>query len=144
MSPNRKPRAELSESSLRNRFARSDRYALAFTQTRDLSHYTRSRLRRVERYLRRSNNPSALICKTSRLKTILFQNKNIRKFYFLYSFYIVYLFLIYFYLYYLIKQALSEREDPKEGVCVFLKERVKKQEKKIYKRKEQRNEKEKH
>ena len=30
----------------------------------------------------------------------------------------------------------------KEGICVFLKERVKKQEKKIYKRKEQRNEKE--
>ena len=44
--------------------------------------------------------------------------------------------------------ALSERnvsrEDVKEGICVFLKERVKKQEKKIYKRKEQRNEKERH
>ena len=44
--------------------------------------------------------------------------------------------------------ALSERnvskEGVKEGICVFLKERVKKQEKKIYKRKEQRNEKERH
>ena len=144
MSPNRKPRAELS--------------AKLSPQSFRTQRPTRARIHPDSRPIAlypfkvatcRTLSPTLEQSVGSYLQNIALKNYFISKqkyseILFLYDFYIADLFLNYFYLYYLIKQALSEREDSKEGVCVFLKERVKKQEKKIYKRKEQRNEKEKH